>query len=602
MPDTTDITDLENASASPMGGPDSGGILGLSEDEKAQYGEHGAVATDFLNVQIDEANMYVSPLPITNAAEDRDGEVTDPDGLMDAAYRKSPVVFFNHSHKFAPMLPAIGTAETPDRKYDLHRTDKGWSSGCRFAQSHKLGSQCFAMVAEGLLRARSIGALNHDLAPYKPEAPGKTFHEGRIVPVRTKSIIHTLYELVEWSWVFIPSNRDMVIEAKGLLSRDRIAGESLDPGIRMVLKSLDLSEPTSSARHSKGLFVKGYDRAFGTRENDMSNLVAVRFSPEHYSIKSAMAELAKHDFLTETELKTEKADGGVWLRSCQVDHKGAVDVKTDKRLPGLQLLFAKGNLYDKKPETEGEPTPDEERAAVEEIIDQAGAVTVREGSEGEAPTEAAPAEGATEEKAAAAPEEEVAVVDEEEELTGPIGSRYLRMLAKKLGEVMDLADASTGDLEPEMMEKCGELANGIREKIEEVKSFHKERYEFGDDMPEPKDEGDTEAAEEEPKEVDPKEAEMQKSLKADLFFGRRHALPSGFMKSIRDAHDGLQGVNGTSDAQRTLSLVLKGLTEPARQAPSPIGLSPKIRERQIKEELVRRALAEEAAARRSEIV
>jgi hypothetical protein len=118
-----------------------------------------------LDMVIDEPNMYIAPLLITNGSEDRDGEVTNPEGLIDIAYRDAPVVFLQHSHRIAPMEPPVGTAETPDRQFNLFRKGDGWYSGCRFHNKTPLAVQTFQLVCDGVIRGRSIGALNHALTP-----------------------------------------------------------------------------------------------------------------------------------------------------------------------------------------------------------------------------------------------------------------------------------------------------------------------------------------------------------------------------------------------------------------------------------------------------
>ncbi len=209
---------------------------------------------------IDERNMYIHPLPITSGAEDRSGEKIDPNGIITASYEQNPVVFFAHSHKFMPLVPPVGQAINPDGQFDCFREGDIWKSGCLFSQATRFAGQLFALVAEGTIRGRSIGATAHGFAPYKPTLPGMVFHQGEIRPTKTRSVVCTKAELFEWSWTPLPQNRDMVIALKSMMSHGRVDGQTLDPVLGEILKSMDLFEPIQSHGYGPGFgFTKGND-------------------------------------------------------------------------------------------------------------------------------------------------------------------------------------------------------------------------------------------------------------------------------------------------------------------------------------------------------
>lgn len=523
--------------------------------QEHRYRQGGTVTTDFLKMDVDESNMYIKPLVITSGSEDRDGEVVEPDGVNDIEYRKNPLVFFNHSHKFDPSIFPCGTSETPDRKYQCMRQGDVWVAGCRFTPAAKIGEQVFALVLDGVIRGRSIGGLTHDMAYYNPQAPGKAFVKGTIVPVRKTSVRRTLLELVEWSWVPIQSNRDVVTSVKSILSHGRYNGQSLDPSVRMVFKSLDLSEPETSSKNGRksphekcgwdALLPKGIDMA------DKGCPVAIRFDTKHFPPGAARKFLREHsDMFEDTELTMEKGNSGMVLRSTQVSFSGETESETDERYPGIELVFVKAGFFDKSDaEPEEEPETKPEGGIVEQIVEDRnkGAVVVEEAGSG------------TAEKPAAEAIEDAAKVVAAKAASGPRGSQWLKSYMQKLGEILDMAEASQTELEPEMVSKCGEFNEMARSLIGKIGEYHKDRYEAATagekkEMPE-----------EEPAEDKPN-ANMTKSAKIDAFLNGRVAVPGFLMTAIRDAGSFLEGDAPSVDrAREILAGVTKGYVEPAKK-------------------------------------
>lgn len=488
-----------------------------------------------LDMVIDKANMYVAPLLITNGSEDRDGEVTNPDGLIEAAYKRNPVIFLQHSHRIAPMAPPVGTAVTPQRVYDVHRRPDGWYSGCRFTQAIKFASQVFRLVDDEVLRGRSIGALNHRLSNYKPRLPGVTFHNGQIVPVRTKSISHDSYELIEWSWVWMPSNRDVVTPArsgitparevvpiiKSILSHNRLDGLPLDPKLSLIMKSLNLAEPASNLQGAGK--VRFWPFASNTGVANVSSPFAVLFSQKSFNVAQAAQFLrSSADLgLIETQLQHHAEAGTQFLKSVQYAYNGPTERLEDAD-SGVVLLFAKA-----APE-----------GVVTEVADQVDIAAAQQ-----------PA------GAAVKPAAEDAVIvtekqDDAEMAKMQPGLRYLKALIKKASEVADEAEAAMLEQEPEMIEKCQQYTQKLRGFIKEVADFETERY------------GQKPVEQEEEK---PQTAALEKSLLVDLFYDRRVVLPQVFTKGLQllhaDAPTGkhkqlaaamLKGVVGTEEQQEDL--------------------------------------------------
>jgi hypothetical protein len=493
------------------------------------YREIGAPAVDFLAMQIDRENMYISPLAITNGSEDRDGEVTDPNGLIDIAYRNNPIVFLQHSHKISPMIPPVGTSETAGRVYDVKRVGDAWYSGCRFSQSTRFARQVFRMVDDGLIRGRSIGALNHALSPYRPKLPGVAFHQNQIIPVRTKSVSHDQYELVEWSWVYIPSNRDMVTPVKSIISKGWLDDKPLDPSLKMMMKSFDLREPESNAKHISRKPRFAWPNFSG--EITVKSPAEVLFDSEKYSMQEVKAFMAKNaDIgLIETDIGTTIVDGKLFLRSVQFTHKGSFQVSEDPRFPGLRVLFAKADATDK----------------IEQLVgENAGVVQVTE--KPAAPAAAvAPAEGAAN-PAEAAAVDNAAAAAEVEKAAGPGGLRYLKSLVKNATMLADMMESAAAEQEPEMMAKCGEFNSKMRDFIKEVAAFESERY--GKGKP-------GEGAEEETEEPT---AALSKAAKAGLFYGTKQLLPGSFMSALQM----LEQEVPDAGHRKIISTMMKGLAVP----------------------------------------
>jgi len=383
---TATLTQPESIAAEPVSG---GGEL-IPADRKHLYRQSAPVTVehDFLQMQIDEGKLYVAPLPIMSGSEDRDSEVTDPAGVIVDAYRMSRPVYFNHSHAIDPLSFPVGTCETPDHKFDLHRTATGWDGGTLFHQSTKLAEQTFALVLAGVIRGRSIGALGLEVTPYTPKIPRQTLHNGRVVVKKPVAKRNAVCEMVEFSWTPMQANRDIVTMYKSLVSRNRVDGATLDPTIGMVLKSLIVTGPQEPANNLEKsdhtLFSSRFSEVF-TKGVSMKSPVAVQFCAEKYTVQQATALLRNYgDLFPCSDLSSQTIDDRIVLKSVQLPYEGEVVAQSDERFPGMTVFFAKGSFFDqsKDPEEEvpgGEAAPAGENSAVQRIIEQAtGEVHIEE--------------------------------------------------------------------------------------------------------------------------------------------------------------------------------------------------------------------------------
>lgn len=533
------------------------GSAPYSQEEAHAFREGAPVTVEheFLKMQIDRGKMYIAPLPIMSGAEDRDSEITNPDGLIADSYKTSRPVYFNHSHAFDPMSFPIGTCETPDRQFDLHRTADGWSAGTLFSQSTELARQTFALVCEGVIRGRSIGAMDLEVAPYRPTIPMQTLHEGRVVERKTITKHHKLYEMVEFSWTPMPSNRDMVTMYKSVLSRGRVDGAPLDPFLRRSFASLDLSLPRNAVNNleksNHRTFTKAFDAVFrkGTTMSAIESPLAIRFDASKWTPARAAKFLKSDpDLFPNTETTLVREDGNVFLRSNQVKYTGPVEVKTDSRPPfdGVQLIFAKGGFFNQGANTEeevdGAGAEVSETEAVQRIVQQAtGEVHVDEPGAQPSGAQQPPADTQQPQAGTAQPpaanveqQAEEQVDDIEQKMSGPLGAQFLQTLMTKLAEVLDQAEASTDELEPELVAKCGEFMEKARGIAAEIGAYKDERYggKKGSDSDMDDDSED-----------DEDDAMMTKSIRRDLFYGHRIAVPKEGVSLLKHVSRGLDTVN-----------------------------------------------------------
>lgn len=322
--------------------PDQPALQLIPPDDAGKYREGDAVVNP--RAQFDDSTMYVLPQPITTASEDRQGEIIRPEGGILAMHKANPVVCWQHSHQLFPDVHPIARAEKPDGTYDVFERDGVLYSGCTFQQVTKLAYQTYALIREGIIRARSIGAIGHRLKEYTPQSPGEVMYEGRIVPARSKSIIYELWELLEWSWVIIPANRDITMAIKSYLSKPKYGVHRLDPFLEHTLKSLATPEP---------LQVPGFDftsKRFGevdlkvptqlcTGVHTMKGAAFVLFDVKTITPGAAKAFLQSNPDLVDAPIRYDAVSKS--LKAVQVDYDGPVDLRPVDGVPGVTVAIIK---------------------------------------------------------------------------------------------------------------------------------------------------------------------------------------------------------------------------------------------------------------------
>jgi hypothetical protein len=519
-------------------------------------------APSVLKVEIDKSTMYCGMLPITTISEDRQGEIIDPAGALLEFHRSSPTVCWQHSHKLAPTLPPIARAETPAGQYDVKLIDGVLYSGCTFSQATKLANQVFALINEGMVRCRSIGAIGHKLEHYTPEAPGQVMYQGKIVPARTASVIYRVWEMLEWSWVIIPANRDITIAVKSLLSNRKVDGQSIDPMLEMTLRSLDLREPVQVPGFS---FVTksfgGVDYKFpeqlvkgGTR---MKGAAFLLFNREKVTPGVAKAFLAANPDLIETDLVYDKSTN--CLKSQQVQYDGPVDIRPvvgddGVAIDGFSVALIK---CDQQMPNKGLKSNPAEGAVLGLNVP------------------VAPGVGETEVKMDEVPPEIAA--EEVQEFKGLPGSRMLQALAAQLDEITQMVQAALEEQEdPTVKSKASEIGDMLGELTMSVKELHDSVYAekpdavklLKNELPEgePKPEPDPEG--EEAMEPD---AEKRKSFLRMKFYRQQGAavLPQNVVRALKGVFAQIPETAATKAPRAVLGQMLKGVL-PQQPADEPM--------------------------------
>lgn len=131
---------------------------------------------------------------ITTDQEDRDKDIVEPKGIGLAAYNKNPVVLFQHS----AAMPVARTVKLDVYGDRLIARAKFVRTGV----SQK-ADEVYGLIQDGIINAASIGFLPKVWEPRNRDAPwgGQLFKET---------------ELLEWSFVSIPSNSGALIIGRSL--------------------------------------------------------------------------------------------------------------------------------------------------------------------------------------------------------------------------------------------------------------------------------------------------------------------------------------------------------------------------------------------------
>ena len=210
------------------------GLLSVRTLPFQSFGDAGGFSSvavdDPGEMVIDQGKMYVSPRIASTSDQDRDGEILESSGVMLARYKADPVWYWDHGHLRGEH--PIGNAVNPDGEFDVHVRNGFITAGCTYSQKSPLAKQTFGMVAEHMLRARSIG---FDAFKAVKRAIDQPFRLGREF-----SFLITSWELFEISDVGLPVNPHAVDRLKKILVDRKFQGNTLE---EPIFKSLSRALP-----------------------------------------------------------------------------------------------------------------------------------------------------------------------------------------------------------------------------------------------------------------------------------------------------------------------------------------------------------------------
>ncbi len=126
---------------------------------------------------------------VSTAAEDRDGDTVSPDGWDLSSYRRNPVVLWAHDTKQPPVAMSVRESVSGGALRSVAKFPEPGVYG--FADT------IFGLVKGGFIRGTSVGFKPLDATP-RPQ----------------KGIAYRRQELMEYSILPVPSNRDALVEAK----------------------------------------------------------------------------------------------------------------------------------------------------------------------------------------------------------------------------------------------------------------------------------------------------------------------------------------------------------------------------------------------------
>lgn len=190
-----------------------------------------------------------SVFTISSGSVDRDNDIVNPDGWDFAEYRKNPIILWAHDAKQLPLAKSAREWVVDGRVRSVAEfPEKG---------VHPFADQVFALVGGGFIRGTSVG--------FRPIAAE---------PRQKGGYHYQRQELMEYSILPIPSNRDALreakgagLEVKGVIEWCKQAIEAGEDGIwlprEMVEKALMLAEPRVAGFAEKGFSDDTHSRTGG---------------------------------------------------------------------------------------------------------------------------------------------------------------------------------------------------------------------------------------------------------------------------------------------------------------------------------------------------
>lgn len=173
-----------------------------------------------------------STFVVTTGTQARDGMVLEPGGLSVDAYRRNPVILWQHGFDFQRGFLPIGKGANLRMEGDRWLADAEWA-GDEFSQA--IGD----MVRGGYLNAVSIGWRTLDA--------GWETREGREVYVIRRA------EMVEFSVVAVPADADALVtaragqEADALRQMRQMIREEIARALPQPTEPEPIAEPTPAA-------------------------------------------------------------------------------------------------------------------------------------------------------------------------------------------------------------------------------------------------------------------------------------------------------------------------------------------------------------------
>ncbi len=182
---------------------------------------------------VDEGKMCAE-FCITTDDPDRVGDVVNPQGIVLDSFYKNPIGFYGHQVFPLP----IGKWEDEKGACTIVLSKHKATGTLYFSQRSKEAAQVFALVAEGILRATSIG-FNPLLEPIPRD--GRDDNPNSL----QAGFYFPQIDLLEASVVGIPAQPTATL-VRACLSRDRLAGAPILAPIRKSLEALAEPAPAWS--------------------------------------------------------------------------------------------------------------------------------------------------------------------------------------------------------------------------------------------------------------------------------------------------------------------------------------------------------------------
>lgn len=181
---------------------------------------------------VDEVAMSAT-FRITTNTPDRVGDVVDSAGIFLRNYETNPIWLLNHQSEGLP----IGKGRDPGGRLCVFPKPEETIATCFFSQKTKDAEQVFALVAEDILRATSIGfnPLEQPIPRKRADANPNSIEAGMYFPK---------IDLLEISIVCVPAQPQATL-LRSHLSRGKIAGREISERLKKSLAPYAEARPAT---------------------------------------------------------------------------------------------------------------------------------------------------------------------------------------------------------------------------------------------------------------------------------------------------------------------------------------------------------------------